>query len=87
MKTKYRLPNPSTPESLEMDWSRTLIFGDKVLVAGYHYNGASDKCWFAATYEFLDDDDHTIESLVGLRAVSDELFEDDGHAIEWAMKQ
>ena len=83
---KYRLPNPSTPESLEMAWSKTLTFGDKVLVSGYHYNGTSDKCYFAAVYEFLDDD-HTIEGMVGLRAVSDEMFEDDGHAIAWAMQQ
>ena len=35
----YRLPNPSTPEDLEYRWSRTMQFGDKVIVAGYYYNG------------------------------------------------
>lgn len=83
---KYRLPNPSTPENLEMSWSKTLTFGDRVLVTGYHFNGASDKCYFAAVYEFLDED-HDLESMVGLREVSDDLFIDDGHAIAWAMQQ
>ena len=35
----YRLSNPSTPEDLECRWSRTMRFGDKVIVAGYYYNG------------------------------------------------
>ena len=38
MKT-YRLPNPTTPEDLECRWSKVLSFGDKVLLAGYYYNG------------------------------------------------
>ena len=40
---KYRLPNPTTTEDLEMRFSgmdgKTLNFGDKVLLAGYYYNG------------------------------------------------
>ena len=83
---KYRLPNPSTPEDLEMKWSKILTFGDRVILAGYHYNGKSNRCWFAAAYEFLDED-HSCEGTVGLRAVSDVEFEDDGHAIAWAMQQ
>jgi hypothetical protein len=35
----YRLPNPTTPEDLECRWSKVLNFGDKVLLAGYYYNG------------------------------------------------
>ena len=35
----YRLPNPSTPEDLECRWSKVLNVGDKVLLAGYYYNG------------------------------------------------
>ena len=29
----YRLPNPSTPEDLECRWSKTLRYGDKVILA------------------------------------------------------
>ncbi len=28
----YRLPNPSTPEDLECRWSKTIRFGDKVIL-------------------------------------------------------
>ena len=35
----YRLPNPTTPEDLECRWSKTLRFGDKVILAGHYYNG------------------------------------------------
>ena len=52
----YRLPNPTTPEDLECRWSKVLNFGDKVLLAGYYYNGKNKPCYFGATYEFLSDD-------------------------------
>ena len=83
---KLRLPNPTTPEDLECGWSKTLTFGDKVLVAGYYYNGTNRPCWYGATYEFLGDD-HSREGAIGLRAVSEVEFNDDGHAIAWAMQQ
>ena len=82
----YRLPNPTTPEDLECRWSKLLTFGDKVVIAGYYYNGKNKPCYFGATYEFLDDD-HTCEGTIGLRAASEVDFEDDGHAIAWAMQQ
>lgn len=83
---KYRLPNPSTPEDLETRWSKVLTFGDRVLLAGHYYNGADKPRFFAAVYEFLDDD-HTCEGTVGLYAASGVEFEDDGHAIAWALRQ
>ena len=80
-----RLPNPTTQEDLECRWSKILNFGDKVLLAGYYYNGMNKPSYFGAVYEFLDDD-HSCEGTIGLAAVSDIEFEDDGHAIAWAMK-
>lgn len=82
---RFRLPNPSTPEDLEMRFSKVLNFGDRVLLAGYYYNGMNEPSWFAATYEYLEDGDHDCESTIGIRAVSGVEFEDDGHAIAWAM--
>ena len=82
----YRLPNPTTPEDLETRWSKVLTFGDRVLLAGYYYNGKNKPCWFGATYEFLDDN-HSCEGTVTLRAASEVEFRDEGHAIAWAMKQ
>ena len=80
-----RLPNPTTPEDLECRWSKILNFGDKVLLAGYYYNGMNKPSYFGAVYEFLDDD-NSCEGTIGLAALSDIEFEDDGHAIAWAMK-
>ena len=82
---KYRMPNPTTPEDLECRWSKTLRFGDRVIMAGYYYNGHNKPCYFGATYEFLDEGKHDCESTIGLTAVSEVEFEDDGHAIAWAM--
>ncbi len=85
---KYRLPNPTTPEDLECRWSKVLNFGDKVLLAGHYYNGMNKPCYFGAVYEYLDDEEkHDCESTIGLAAVSEVEFEDDGHAIAWAMQQ
>jgi hypothetical protein len=83
MKT-YRLPNPTTPEDLESRWSKVLNFGDKVLLAGYFYNGKGKPSYFAAVYEHLDDD-LSCEGTIGLAAASEVEFEDDGHAMAWAM--
>ena len=83
MKT-YRLPNPTTSEDLEYNFSKILNFGDRVLLAGYYYNGRNNPCWFGAVYEHLDDD-LTCEGTIGLREVSGVEFEDEGHAIAWAL--
>ena len=81
----YRLPNPSTPEDLEYCWSKTLRFGDKVIIAGHYYNGRGKPSYFGAVYEFLTDDTGC-EAEIGIREVSGVEFEDAGHAIEWAIK-
>ncbi|MBR4767149.1 MAG: hypothetical protein IK085_10360 [Clostridia bacterium] len=83
---KYRLPNPSTPEDLEMRNLKVLTFGDRVLVAGFFYNGPGEPAYYGAVYEFLYDTT-SCEDPVGIREVSEVEFEDDGHAIEWALKQ
>ena len=82
----YRLPNPTTTEDLECRWSKILKFGDKVLLAGYYYNGKNKPSYFGAVYEHLDDD-LSCEGTIGLAAASEVAFEDDGHAIAWAMTQ
>ena len=82
----YRLPNPTTSEDLECRFSKVLNFGDRVLLAGYYYNGLNKPCWFGAVYEHLDDD-LTCEGTIGLREVSEVEFADEGHAIAWALAQ
>lgn len=80
----YRLPNTTTPEELECRWSKLLTFGNKVVIAGYFFNGRNKPCYFGVVYEFLTDD-HTCEGAIELKAASEVEFEDDGHAIAWAM--
>lgn len=83
---EYRIPNPTTIEDLETRWSKVIRFGDKVILAGYYYNGKNQPSYFSAVYEYLnDDEDHTCESEIGLQAASDVMFEDEGHAIFWGM--
>ena len=82
----YRLPNPTTSEDLGCNWSHVLNFGDRVLIAGHYYNGKNKPCFYGAVYEHLDDD-LSCEGAIGLRAISDVEFADEGHAIQWAMSQ
>ncbi len=83
----YRLPTTTTPENLETrlmgDRGSILTFGDRILVAGYFYN-PNGRCYFAATYRFTSAD-HTCEGRVELVSISEDTFEDNGHAIAWAM--
>ena len=82
---KYRLPNPTTPEDLECRWSKVPGYGDKILLAGYCCQpGGPD--YFGTMYERLDEN-RTCEGTIGLYAASDLVFEDDGHAIAWAIQQ
>jgi hypothetical protein len=83
---KYRLPNPATMEDLESRGSKVLRFGDKVLLAGYFYNGMNKPCYYGAVYEYLTDDT-SCEGAIGLSDVSEVEFNDDGHAIAWAMSR
>ncbi len=79
----YRLPQTSTPENLEMNFSTVLTFGDRVLVAWYFYS-PDHKNYAAAVYRFTADD-HSIEGEVELVEVAAEQFIDNGHAIAWAI--
>ena len=85
-KEKYRLPNPTCQEDLENHWHTVLAYGNEVIMAGYYYNGPGKPAYFAAVYEHLDED-MTCEGTIGLRAASGIEFEDEGHAIAWALQQ
>ena len=90
MKNIYRLPEITTPENLECrfftDSATFLTFGDKTLMAGYYYSGRGQNSYFGAVYEFTTAD-HTCEGEIRLTAISDERFEDNGHAMAWAIRQ
>ena len=74
-----------TPEQIQMVYSCVITFGKRVLIAGRFYDWRSHKdCYLAAVYEHTSDD-LSIEGEVRLVETSDEFFQDDGHAIAWAM--
>ena len=81
----YRLPLRSTQEDLEGSWETVLRFGDRILLAGYWYH-PDGKSWIAAVYEFLDDDATDVDDDIAIRTVAEERFEDNGHAIAWAIQ-
>jgi len=81
---EYRLPLKSTQEDLECDWETVLKYGNRILLAGHWYN-PDGKSWIAAVYEFLGDGKMDCEDFVGIREVAEERFEDNGHAIAWAI--
>lgn len=83
----YKIPTLATPEDLEGQWGKVITYGDIVILVGHYYHN-DGNCYFVAVYEFLDDEDtHTCEDFIGIRTVSEHRFVDDGHAIEWALKQ
>lgn len=83
----YNLPKVTTPENLETHLTCSsatiLTFGDKVLVSAYTYN-PNGRCYYGAIYRFTTAD-HSIEGEIELVAASNETFEDNGHAIAWAI--
>lgn len=61
----YRLPNPTTPEDLECRWSKVLNFGNRVLLAGYYYNGKNKPSYFGASTSTLRTAGTTAKALSG----------------------
>lgn len=82
---EYRLPMSGTPESIACRWTCNVNFGARFLVAGYYY-AYKEPCYYGAVYEYTTED-HICEGEVRLAAVSGERFEDNGHALAWAMAQ
>ena len=87
---EYRLPVRTTPEDLESSWQMVLDFekpdGQKrILLAGYFYNPDGNS-WFAAVYEFTNDNETTCEDSIGIREISEERFSTNGNAIAWAIQ-
>ncbi len=83
----YRLPTATTPEDLEMRLAHNrgtiLTYSDRILVAGYFYN-PNGRSYYGAAYRFTTTD-HTCEGRIELVSISEDTFEDNGHAIAWAM--
>lgn len=81
---ELRVPAQSTSEELECRGFKVITFGNKILAVGYYYMGRNKASYYAAAYTFTTDD-HTCEGSLSLKALSEDFFEDDGHAFAWAM--
>ena len=84
LKTRYRLPETTTPEDLGYNWSTVLNFGNHVLLAGYYYAGPNKNSYFGAIFTFTTAD-HTCEGEIRLEAISSEMYPDNGSAIAWCI--
>lgn len=82
---KFRLPARTTQENLQGRFETVVKYGGRVLLSGYYYMGANKPSYFAAVYQFLDDGAQSVEDDLEFLEVSPFLFEDDGHAIQWAI--
>lgn len=87
-KNSYRLPITTSMERLQMDfggYGNVLQFGEYAVVTDVNYKGQ----YIAAVYEFVDTpgkEFSAIECRLNLINFADEIFEDGGHAIAWAMR-
>ncbi|MBR0076259.1 MAG: hypothetical protein IJP96_10955 [Synergistaceae bacterium] len=85
---KYRLDLTTTPERIKVDFFTSdavfLEFGDKFLMSCYTWKNKTG--YYAAIYQFTTDN-YDCDGTIELVKISDEFFEDKGHAIEWALKQ
>lgn len=78
---RYRLPEVSTPEKLELAGFEIVKYSIYTIVVGYYYS-PDGKHYFSAIYT----GGRTCEDEVKLGWISSERFEDDGHAIKRAFE-
>ena len=69
------LPESTTPEELAIrfNYSKFLTFDNRVLMAGYRYNGLNENCYYGAIYEFTSEK-HSCEDEIRLIEVSGEFL-------------
>ena len=80
------LRDRETIESLEMKKDTiVLTYDGAVIISGFYWNGPGRPAYFAAIYETLWDSIVDPESDLELVTTSPNFFEDNGHAIAWAL--
>ena len=84
-----RLRWRETPEDLYKlvlhEGAAIVPYNDKMIMAGWYYNGPEAPGWYGAIYERLEDGPLHPEMDLGLACISAKFYEDEGHAIEWAI--
>lgn len=89
MKAYYDFEEITSMENLQLkvsSYGAVLRYGDKVLVTDIAWKGFA-----AAVYEFVESPEEDgladIECRLSLLEMTDEVFEDGGHAIAWCMEK
>ena len=83
LKRTYRMETKATQEELEENFSTVIRQWNRVLAAGDFYSKGADCC-YGALY-MPDEISSSSESKLTLMGISEECFEDEGHAIEWGI--
>ncbi len=87
----YRFDNMTTMEKLELEssgmcYNAMVKFGENIIFAGMNFRGET----LCGVYEFIETEEETgmgdIELRLSLVKVSEEVFEDTGHAIKWGLE-
>ena len=81
----FHLLTIATQERLEERFHVVVKFGDRVILAGHYYTGEHSPSWYSAVYRFTGPG-RSCEDTIALWRISDQFFEDEGHALQWAMK-
>ncbi len=81
----FRLPTITTQEQLESRFHVVVKFGDRVILAGHYCTGEHSPSWYSAAYRFTGPG-RSCEDTIVLCRISDQFFEDEGHALLWAMQ-
>lgn len=75
-----KMPVEATVTQLENNWDTVIPYGDLLIVAGYAGELSGNNV-FAATYKVLEHD------MAVMYEISPQLFEDEGHAVRWALER
>ena len=81
----YRFLLTATMEELNMDtncYGAVLKYGNKAILAGMNYKGETLAAIYESRSGHLD-----IESEIELIEIADQTFEDNGHAVAWAIAE
>lgn len=80
----------TTPESLEQKYEngdgRVIYYGNRVVTEGYLNTGEEKPCYYGAVYKYTTKD-HSGNGAIRLLEFSGIRFQDDGHAIAWAIRR
>lgn len=85
---RYRLPDASTPEQLELDGFTVIRYGREIITIGYRYDSKNPKNgYYAAVFLFEEDDKRDVDDTVELEWVSTKQYADEGNAIKAAFER